>query len=162
MKAHVSPGSLFNQLRRAAAMTLAAGLLLAGCATPQSQPASNLPSVLSDVRKHPEKRLAGEAACLWSLANNASDFEFAPFISGFLDTPEADSGSALCAAIIEAVVAGDLTAADLDAFQSRKEARREAAVGTLLRKLIEAHERLQEQQGQQVRRPLPAAPGSPG
>lgn len=138
---------------------LAAALLLAGCAAPQSQPATSLPSVLGDVRQHPEKRLAGEAACLWSLANNDSDFDYAPFIGGFLGTADADSGAAFCAAIIEAVVAGDLSAGDIGAFQSQDQARKEAAMGALLREIIEAHERLQAQRGQEVLRPAQVMPG---
>jgi hypothetical protein len=158
MRACVFPGSRFAPLRRASLPALAVALLLAGCAAPQSRPTSSLPSVLEDVRQHPEKRLAGEAACLRSLANSDSDFDFQPFIGGFLDTPDADSGAAFCTAIIEAVVAGDLSAPVLDASRSQDQARKEAAMGTLLRELIEAHERLQAQRGQEVLRPPQVTP----
>ncbi len=99
------------------------------------------------------------AVCQYSIENNPSDFPYKAFFSGLLGTSEDAAGGAFCAALVEAAVAGDFTEEDLGAFRKGGTDRDRGPVGTLLRKLIMANERLQ---GQQVQRALPVIPGQSG
>ncbi|MGF1592985.1 MAG: hypothetical protein ACFCUW_06885 [Kiloniellaceae bacterium] len=123
---------------------------LAGCAaapgTAPPAPSGGLAGILEAVRESPEDRLAAQVACQLSLGQRSDAFAYRGFFAGFFDLPEEDTRAAFCAAIVEAVIADDLTRADLAAFAVPAEQRGRAPLGTLLRKLIDAHERLHSQE----------------
>lgn len=111
---------------------------------------NDLVDALADARANPERRLNAEISCERAVSRRGGDseFPFDAFSAGLLAVPEASGLRAFCAGLIEAVIAGDLTDDDLAAFQRRKESRGSAPVGTLLRAVIEAHERLSAMQAQ--------------
>ena len=125
-------------------------IALTGCATPdggsQSVNSRHLPTILEEVRAHPEKRQGGEAACERSISDWSGDFPVNLFFAGLFDVPAPAGEEAFCAAIIEAVIAGDLSKSELDAFKKPSALRGKEPLGNLLRKLIVAHERLSTQQ----------------
>jgi hypothetical protein len=130
-----------------AVLTLTAAL--GACASSDGTIRSDhLPTILSEVRGHPEKRAAGEAACERSITRGSSDFPFQLFFAGLFDVPDADGGSAFCSAIVEGVISSNLTEADLDAFKLPSAVRGKGPLGLLARKLLIAHERLQGQQAE--------------
>src|SRR3546814_5545007 len=65
-----------------------------------------------------------------------------------LDVPEAEGSRKFCAALIEAVIAGDFSQADQNAFQTPSDVRGRGPVGALLRTVLIAHERLGAQQAE--------------
>ncbi|HMA14847.1 MAG TPA: hypothetical protein VKP12_08695, partial [Kiloniellaceae bacterium] len=103
---------------------------------------------LAEVRANPEQRLNAEASCERALSRQHSDFPFQAFAAGLLAVPEASGLRAFCASLVEAVIAGDLTAEDIADFQRPTEVRGRAPMGKLLRVVLEAHERLAAQQAQ--------------
>ena len=121
-------------------------VLLAGCAS--GGHSGNLADVLNDARAHPENRLADEVACERAMNAHTGDFAYKAFFAGLLSVPEAEGGRAFCSAIVEAVIAGDLSQAEQDAFRTPSEVRGRAPVGALLRAVMDAHERLHAQQAQ--------------
>lgn len=123
-------------------------LLLAACASSQGGRGDNLAEVLNDARAHPENRLADEVACERAMSARTGDFPYKTFFAGLLSVPEAEGGRAFCATLVEAVIAGDLSQADQNAFETPSEVRGHAAVGTLLRALMVAQERLYAQQAE--------------
>jgi hypothetical protein len=132
------------------AVLLGLAVFLAGCA---AAPASGsraapggLPGILEAVRENPEDRLAAQVACQLSLGQRSTAFAYRAFFAGFFDVPEQSARTVFCAAIVEAVIADELTRADIEAFGTPVEQRGRAPLGTLLRKLIDAHERLQSQE----------------
>ena len=132
-----------------AAVVLLATPMLTGCASSQdSGRDASLPEVLSDARAHPENRMESAAGCERAIDGKRSDFPYKAFFAGLFDVSEDAGGRAFCAAIIEAVTSGKLTERDLRAFQRPVEVRGKAPLGTLLRKVLEAHERLKAQQAQ--------------
>ena len=133
---------------RRRSVLLALLIATSGCATSNgdSQSSSSLPMVLEELRAHPEKRRVAEAACERSIADNTGDFPINLFFGGLLDVPAHKANGAFCAAIVEAVIAGDLTRSDLSAFELPSAVRGKEPLGTLLRKLMIAHERLYAQQ----------------
>src|SRR3546814_101144 len=102
-------------------------LLLAGCAS--GGRSGNLAEVLNDARAHPENRLADEVGCERATSARTGDFAYKIFFAGLLSVPEAEGGRAFCAALIEAVIAGDLSQADQDAFRTPSEVRGRAPLG---------------------------------
>jgi hypothetical protein len=144
-------------MSRRSASVLAALLLggaLAACSTPQnsSQQSSSrtprLPEIIRDARQYPENRPSHVAACERAIGPDKGDFPYGAFFAGLFDVPEAVGGEVFCAALIEAVVAGDITQQDLDTFKLPKEARGKEPLGALLRALMVARERLYAQQAQ--------------
>lgn len=129
----------------ATAIALCIGL--GACAGSQGS-GNELVDALADAQSKPERRLNAEVSCGQALSRRAGDFPAQAFFAGLLAVPEASGLRAFCAALVEAVIAGDLTDGDLTAFQHRTESRGSAPVGTLLRAVIEAHERLSAQQAQ--------------
>ena len=123
-------------------------LTIAGCAASQDQRDDDLAAPLADARANPEKRPAAEAACERAFSRRGDDFPFQAFAAGMLDVAENAGDSAFCAALVEAVIAGDLSRDDVIAFQRPKEIRGMAPLGTLLRAVMDAHERLHAQQAQ--------------
>jgi hypothetical protein len=123
-------------------------LTIAGCAASQDQRGDDLAASLADVRANPEKRLTAEVACERAFSRRGGDFPFQAFSAGLLDVAEKAGHRAFCAALIEAVIAGDLGQSELKAFKTPSEVRGRAAVGPLLRAVLVAHERLTAQQAQ--------------
>lgn len=123
-------------------------LTIAGCAASQGQRGDDLAASLADLRANPEKRLTAEVACERAFSRRVRDFPFQAFAAGLLDVAEKTGDRAFCAGLIEAIIAGDLGQSDLDAFKTPGEVRGRAAVGTLLRAVLVAHERLTAQQAQ--------------
>ena len=136
-----------------AAIAIVVAPLLAGCASSQGGRSGSLPEILNDARAHPESRLANAVACERFIAARPSDFPYRSFFAGLFNVAEESGGRAFCAALIEAVIAGDLSQQEWEAFQRPKQVRGKAPLGTLLRELMVAHERLYAQQAQ---RPLQA------
>ncbi|HEY9536138.1 MAG TPA: hypothetical protein VIS03_00990 [Kiloniellaceae bacterium] len=126
---------------------VAFALLLAGCASSGGR-SGDRAAVLDDARAHPENRLADAVACELTLASRSGEFPFAPFFAGLLDVPEAEGSRKFCAALIEAVIAGDFSQADQNAFQTPSDVRGRGPVGALLRTVLIAHERLGAQQAE--------------
>jgi hypothetical protein len=123
--------------------------VLSACASGDGSIRSNhLPTILYEVRGHPEQRDAGEAACVRSLDGSFSNFPYKLFFAGFFDVTENEAGHTFCAAIIEGVISGDITQSELDAFKRPAALRGRGPLGTLLRRLLVAHERLQGQQAE--------------
>ncbi len=142
-------------LRRCLPAALLAALILAGCAAPQDGGTQNgaraggnegLRSVLQDVRNHPENRAASEVYCLLSITQGDSDFPYQLFFAGLFSVDREDGTRAFCAAMVEAVIAGELTEADLAPFDRPSSVRGKEPLGTLLRKLMVAHLRLETQE----------------
>jgi hypothetical protein len=127
---------------RQGAIFLVLGTVLAGCAAPQAGRSGSLPEILSDVRQHPQNRLVSEVDCDRAMASRSGNFPYKAFFSGLFDVAEESGGRVFCASLVEAVIAGDLTESDLQAFGQRREERGFSALGDLLRKLLIAHERL--------------------
>ncbi|GAB4375936.1 MAG: hypothetical protein Kow00114_39360 [Kiloniellaceae bacterium] len=138
--------------RVAAATLLALTLALSACASPDGSPreirSTHLPTILEQVRDHPERRETGTAACQRSLAANGSDPYIDRFLGGLLDVPADRATGEFCATLIEAVIAGDLTRTDIDAFKKPTALRGMGPIGKLMRALIAAQERLYAQQAQ--------------
>lgn len=144
-------------VKRFAAVLLAAALL-AGCAAgseTQDQPV--FLELLSYIQEHPEDRDFGVAWCENIAAQVRSDLHFKPFMAGLFDVAESEGSHAMCAAMIEATIAGDLKDQDIVRFGGTEEEEGAAAGGTLLRALLLAHERLKTQQ---VQNPPSHPPGS--
>jgi hypothetical protein len=133
---------------RAAVTFVVLAAAIAGCAASQSYRGGSLPDILSDVRAHPESRLKAEVGCERSIARPQSDFPYRSFFAGVFDVPEAEGARAFCAALVEAVIADDLTERDVAVFRRPQELRGKAPLGTFLRALMVAHERLYAQQAQ--------------
>jgi hypothetical protein len=132
------------------AVLLGLAVFLAGCAAAPDSGSRAAPGgllgILEAVRDNPEDRLAAQVACQLSLGQRSTAFDYLPFFAGFFAVPEESARAAFCASIVEAVIADELTRADLEAFSVPAEQRGRAPLGTLLRKLIDAHERLQSQE----------------
>ncbi|MGF1628321.1 MAG: hypothetical protein ACFCUT_02520 [Kiloniellaceae bacterium] len=135
-------------MARRVALVLILVPLLAGCAASQGGHSDDLPGILREVRAHPENRLASEVGCERAVARKAGDLPYEAFFAGLFDIPEEAAGRAFCAALIEAIIAGDLSQRDLDAFQRPSQVRGKAPLGTLLRELLVAQERLYAQRAQ--------------
>lgn len=138
--------------------SLALCIGLGACAGSQGS-GNNLVDALADARAHPERRLNAEVSCERTLSTRNSGFPFQAFSAGLLGVPEANGLGAFCAALVEAVIAGDLTDSDIAAFQRPRESRGSAPVGTLLRAVLEAHERLSALQAQKPPQALPCGCG---
>jgi hypothetical protein len=123
-------------------------LTIAGCAASQDQRGNDLAATLADARANPEKRLTAEVACERAFTGRGGDFPFQAFSAGLLNVAEKTGDRAFCAGLVEAFIAGDLSQSELDAFKTPSEVRGRAAVGTLLRAVLVAHERLNAQQAQ--------------
>lgn len=121
-------------------------VLLPACAGGTSVQSTDLPGILSEVRGQPQKRASAEASCARAIARGPDDFPYKQFFAGVFDVPAEQGGQAFCASIVEAVIADELTRGDLNAFRKPAEVRGKAPLGTLLRKLLIAHERLRGQQ----------------
>jgi|GEM_PF-4956214 len=129
----------------ATALILGLAVTAASCATPESESKSasqgiGLPSMLEEIRRHPENRAAGEAYCRMVIDQSSNDFPFGTFIAGLFAVPEEDGDKAFCTALVESVIAGELTESDLAHFSNRN--RNKEPLGTLLRKLMAAQLRL--------------------
>ncbi|WP_340118136.1 hypothetical protein [Pelagibius sp. 7325] len=140
------------RLFAAVAALLAVTLTLSACATPDGSPreirSTHLPTILEQVRGHPERRETGEAACERSLTANGSDPYIDSFLGGLFDVPAERAASEFCVTLVEAVIAGDLTRTDIDAFKKPAALRGMGPLGTLMRSLLAAQERLYAQQAQ--------------
>lgn len=126
-------------------------VVLSACAsngTPSSSPRSQagLPAVLEDVRRNPDQRGSAEVYCRASIAKSPSDFPYKAFFAGLFSVPREEGGKAFCAALIEAVIAGDLTEQNLVAFRNRRDRSDRAPLGALLRDLMIAHLRMTTQE----------------
>lgn len=129
---------------------VALALALAACSAQEERPAAPEPApgpvalsqVLEEVRRRPEDRLAGEVYCTLSIAQNPTDFPYKAFFGGLFDVPEDTAGQTLCSALVEAVIADDLTQSDLRTFSRPRSEGSMAALGDLLRKLLDAQLRL--------------------
>ena len=139
--------SVARAFGRKASVILVAALLLASCTSAQNRGRDvSLPEILSDARAHPENRVESTTACEHAIDGRSIVFPYMSFFSGLFDVSEENGGQAFCAALIEAVVTGELTEQNLRAFQRPSAVRGKAPLGTLLRKVLEAHERLKAQQ----------------
>src|SRR3546814_16251109 len=103
-------------------------------------------AVLDDARAHPENRLADAVACELTLASRSGEFPFAPFFAGLLDVPEAEGSRKFCAALIEAVIDGDFSQADQNAFQTPSDVSGRGRVVALLTLGLNAPTRRGEKQ----------------
>lgn len=130
---------------RTALALIALAAAVAGCAAPQGYRGGSLPDIVSDVRAHSENRLRAEVDCERSIAPLQSDFPHRSLFAGVFDVPEADSARTFCAALVEAVIAGDIEERDVAAFRRPQEVRGKAPLGAFLRALMVAHERLYAQ-----------------
>lgn len=150
--AAVRHGSAIVRPVAAPALVLALSLALSACATPDGSPreirSNHLPTVLEQVRDHPERRQTGETACTRSMTENGGDHSVNLILGGLFDVPADSAIDVFCAAIVEAVIADELTRTDIDAFKKPSAIRGKGPLGTLLRKLMVAHERLYAQQAQ--------------
>lgn len=136
-----------NPMLRLATSALLATSLLSGCAGGGTSGGENpLVEALYHVKDHPEDRDFAAAWCEASLGQRRDDFPIGAFFAGMLDVPEAAGGQAFCAALVEAVIGGDLQDEDIAVFSQAQEVRSHAAAGTLLRALLVAHERLKTQE----------------
>jgi hypothetical protein len=140
-----APVSVRVPRRIAAALAV---LLLSGCAGAAGPRSDRLPDILNHARAFPEHRLADEVACTRSLTRGDDNFPFEAVFAGLFDVPEASATGAFCAALIDAVIVGDFSKADQDAFSVPSEVRGKAPLGKLLRAVVEAHERLSAQHAQ--------------
>ena len=133
------------------AFLLTLALLLGACAAPQSGArSSSLAEVLRSARAHPELRTANVADCEAAIARKPGDFPYKAFFAGLLGVAEKSGGQAFCAALIEAVIAGDLSQEEQDAFKKPKAIRGRGPAGVLLRELMIAHERLAGRQARSI------------
>lgn len=143
-----------------------AALLLFGlgaCATdgaddgPAASPGARAPELLGalqHVRENPEDRSSTQAYCLLTVPHSEDDFPIDAFLAGLFDVPADESMRVFCDAIVEAVIAGELTDEDLTFLSEPPGAHGPEPLGVLLRKLMTARERLMSQQ---VERPDPGA-----
>ncbi len=135
-----------------AVLSLVGVIMLASCSTNTSgQSASSyrgldLPSVLRDVGRNPDRRGAAETSCTAQMDRKNSAFPFEYLVVGLLDIAEADAKSAFCQALLEGAIAGEITASDLARFQQPRSQRGVEPLGDLLRKLLAAHLRLTSRQ----------------
>lgn len=118
----------------------------------------DLASVLGDVRQRAERREAAVAHCEDYIVRRPNAFPFESLVVGLLDVAEEEAKSAFCQALVEGVIANDITEANIAVFQQRRRGADKAPLGSLLRGLIVAYERLRSQQAQ-AREHQPA--GSP-
>lgn len=123
-------------------------LTLVACASSQDRGGNNLAATLADVHENPQKRVSAEGACERALAGRGGGFPFQSFAAGLLEVSESAATRAFCAGVVEAVISGDLSQEDLRAFQRPGEIRGRAPLGTLLRAVVGANERLQAQHAQ--------------
>lgn len=123
-------------------------LTLVACAGAEQRRDGDLAAALDAARDDPRKRLAAEVGCEHAFSLRGENFPFQAFAAGLLDVSESAATRAFCAGLIEAAIAGDLSQEDLKAFRHPSGIRGSAPVGTLLRAVVEAHERLQAQQAQ--------------
>lgn len=89
-----------------------------------------------------------ETACEGAVARRAGDFPYEALFAGLFDVPRDAGGTTFCAAIIEAVIAGELDEEVQDVFSRQRQVRGLAPVGALFRTVLVAHERLAAQQAQ--------------
>lgn len=130
------------------AAVIAVPLALAACAAPQRSSGNDLVDALAALRADPGKRLSAEVVCERTFSKGVGDYPFQAFSAGLLNVPEPSGNRAFCAALVEAVIADDLTAEDIAVFQRPKEVRGQAPTGKLLRVVLATNERLEAQQAQ--------------
>jgi len=120
------------------------GDLQSGAAS-DSQPPGLL-GALQHVRENPADRLPTVAYCNLTVSRRDGDVPMDAFLSGVFDVPGDKSLRVFCAALVEAVIANELTDDELTVFSRPRSERGLEPLGVLLRKLIVAHERLKNQQ----------------
>ena len=118
------------------------------CAAPQEPtPRRDMAEVLRQMREDPEERpSARPPTAKAAMATHLTDLPFEAFFAGLFDVSQRSASHAFCAALYETIVSGDLSEDDLNAFRKPKDVRGAAPAGIVLRKLIEAHERLKGQE----------------
>ena len=136
---------------------VAATMFLAGCTNDEGRPRSaqragsgeesEFIHVLNDVQQNPGHRSVADAYCQVRYGKVNADFSLSPLIEGLLEVPEADTAEAFCLTMVDAVVARDLSAADLVAADA-KTPEGLTALGKVMRGLLVAHERRYAQQAQ--------------
>jgi hypothetical protein len=123
-------------------------LTLVACTGAEQRQEGDLAAALDAARDDPRKRLAAEVGCEHAFSLRGGSFPFQAFAAGLLDVSESAATRAFCAGLIEAAVSGDLNQEDLSVFRRPSEIRGDAPLGTLLRAVVEAHERLSAQHAQ--------------
>lgn len=133
------------------ALVLALALALGACSTsggsgtPETSSAG-LRSVLQEARNNPDSRDASKVYCLLSISERRTGFPYKPFFAGLFAVAAEDGAKAFCAALVEGAVSGEITEADLAPFDQSAATRGRGPLGTLLRKLMVAHLRLETQE----------------
>lgn len=145
---HRRTGRLRRGPLRAVALAGLSAALLAACAVPPSGRSANLADILHYARAQPGERVAMESACEEAVARQAGDFPYKALFAGLFNVPREAGGITFCAALIEAVVAGELSEEQQDVFSRPRQIRGLAPVGALFRTVLVAHERLAAQQAQ--------------
>ncbi|WP_299392238.1 hypothetical protein [Pelagibius sp.] len=139
------------QIRNAAVVLQAAGIL-GSCTTrddgpsagPESAARGDLNYVLNDLRLNPQHREAADAYCRVVFRNDPGDDRVTPLLAGLLNVEETKAQQTLCLALVEATAAGDLDENEMSGFQEQS-GPNFVQLGTLLRKVLAAHLRLQGQ-----------------
>lgn len=134
------------------AAVLTGVVMLAGCGgNAPGQPGSSyrgldLPSILKDVSRNPDRRSAAAASCAAQFDRKNSSFPFEYLVIGLLDVPDEDAEIAFCQALVEGAISGEITESDIAKFQQPRSQRGLEPMGDLLRKLLAAHVRLTSKQ----------------
>lgn len=123
---------------------------LAGCAGSNSPAASrdDLADFFNDARANPNHRESAVLGCTLTLARQDYDAGFDDMIAGLLAVPVDQALEAYCAAMIEASIANEMTAFDIQRLHTPPSQRGKEPFGHMLRQVLEAHERLRAQQAQ--------------
>ena len=130
-------------------------IVLSGCAgTQQSDPppSANLDdetliSLILKLREEPKLLQPAAILCAASLAaGQDEEFDYRSFFGALFEVSDADAGLTFCRSLVEAVVSGNMSEAELRAFESPEDVRDYTVFGKMMRELLLAHERLNTQE----------------
>ena len=149
-------GRYLRSWPKALLVPLLVSLGLAGCAAPQEQTQTSYAdseeadlqafgNLLQELRRNPRTRDAAEAFCAAVLAVENEPIHD-PFFASFFDVPEDEAGLTLCRSLMEAVISDDFTEEELLRIGSFEGSNDFVLFGEVLRKLLDAQERLTTQQ----------------
>lgn len=141
---------LRHAIRPSAAAALALLLVLAACAETGGSGSvqGDLADVFNDARHNPDRRDDAVERCSFILLLAEDDPGFKDMISGLFDVSVAEAERAYCAAMVEASISDEFTESDLARLQVPREQRGMEPFGKMLRKVLDAHERLRAQRAQ--------------
>ena len=150
-----------RSLPRVLLVSLIVGFGLTGCATPKEQvqtsygdsdevDAQAFGALLQELKRNPRTRQAAEGFCAAVLAVE-SDPIHDPFFASFFAVPEDQASLTLCRTLMEAVISDDFSEEELRRIGSLEGSDDFVLFGEVLRKLLNAQERLDSQQ---VTRPV--------